>query len=169
MIADRPKTQNWCLNVIDYILNVYYMYVWSRIWSPPLYDDIEWHPPLIRRYTFSPCHSISPYFRTWLFNLIARGFDRTFATGAEWQQTALTPRPPGPVLYWTCIFSNIDTNLYGTCFVAGLLIFEHLLILVFYFVCTNGWPSNNVYHGTKLLLQLLRRQNTFVKFSSLQS
>ena len=56
----------------------------SRMFHDILDDDhIQWHPPLIRHYTNCwPCYWSRPYYRISLFNLIARGFHRPFATGA---------------------------------------------------------------------------------------
>ena len=59
----------------------------SRMLHDILDDDhLQWHPPLIRHFT---------NFLT--FSLIARGFHRTFATGAACQQRTLTPLDT-----WSC-------------------------------------------------------------------
>ena len=71
----------------------------SRMLHDILDDDhLQWHPPLIRHYTnFWPYYWSWPYYRIWFFYLIARGFHRTFATGAACQQRTLTPPDT-----WSC-------------------------------------------------------------------
>ena len=71
----------------------------SRMLHDILDDDhLQWHPLLIRHYTnFWPYYWAWPYNRIWLFYLIARGFHRTFATGAACQQRTLTPPDT-----WSC-------------------------------------------------------------------
>ena len=70
----------------------------SRMLHDILDDDhLQRHPPLIRHYTnFWPYYWSWPYNRIWLY-LIARGFHRTFATGAACQQRTLTPPDT-----WSC-------------------------------------------------------------------
>ena len=52
---------------------------------------MQWHPPLISHYTnFWPCYWSGP-FTNLIFDLIARGFHRTSALGAAYQQRTLTP------------------------------------------------------------------------------
>ena len=69
----------------------------SRMLHDILDDDHQqWHPPLIRHYTnFWTYYWSWPYNR--IFYLIARGFHRTFATGAACQQRTLTPPDT-----WSC-------------------------------------------------------------------
>ena len=60
--------------------------------------NIQWHRAMIRRYTnFWAWFWSGPYYRHWLFYPFARGFHRTFATGAACQQR--TPTPPDT---WSC-------------------------------------------------------------------
>ena len=67
------------------------------------------------------------------FNLIARGFNRTFETGLACRQRTLTPPDT-----WSCKCSNV---LSWTCLVSGLLSFEHPSVLSFCFVIVETFWS----------------------------
>ena len=71
--------------------------------------DMQRHPPLIRHYTnfFWPCYRAGPYYRIWFLVLSH---------------------------FWTCVCSNVETNLSWTCLVSGLLSFEHPSVLLFCFL-----------------------------------
>ena len=81
-------------------------------------DHIQWHPSSIRLYTnLWPCYWSEPYYRIWLFNLIARGFHRHL------QRVRLANRghallEPGPVPLWDLqVFSCCDQSLLNlSCF-----------------------------------------------------
>ena len=97
----------------------------SRVLRDILDDDhIQWHPPLINPLIWTLLPNLT-------FCLIARGFHRTFATGAACQQRTLTPsgtwscptmglasvlmlRPISPELVWFPDFwvSNIPRYFY---------------------------------------------------------
>ena len=66
------------------------------------------------------------------FYLIARGFHRTFATGAACQQRTLSPPDTWSCpTFGPCKCSNVETNVSWTCLVSGLLSFEHPSVLQF--------------------------------------
>ena len=103
--------------------------------SPDILEDdhLQWHPPLIRHYTnFWPYYWPGPYYRIWLFYLIARGFHRTFTTRAACQQRTLIPPYTWSLSHFgTCECSNVETNLSWTCLLSGLLSFELPSVLLF--------------------------------------
>ena len=70
----------------------------SRMLQDILDDDhIQWHPPLIRHCNTSWPILIWTLLPNLNFYLIVRGFHRTFATGAVYQQRTLTPPDS-----WSC-------------------------------------------------------------------
>ena len=106
----------------------------SRMLHDILDDDhIQWHPQLIGHFTnFWPL-LIWTLLPNLTFYLIVQGFHRTYATGAACQQRTLTYSSGHLVLshFGTCMCSNVETNLSWTCFVSGLLNFEHPSVLLF--------------------------------------
>ena len=78
-----------------------YQTIWgplSRMLHDILDDDhIQWHPPLIGHYNNFWSLRIWTLLPNLNFNLIMRGFHRTFATGATCQQRTLTPPDT-----WSC-------------------------------------------------------------------
>ena len=85
------------------------------------------------------------------FNLIARGFHRTFATVAACQQRMLTPPDT-----WFCptlglASSNAETNISWTCLVSGLLSFEHPSVLLFLLVSTCIDVSDSCWQSLSLV------------------
>ena len=128
----------------------------SRMLHDILDDDhIQWHPPLIGRYTnFWPL-LIWTLLPNLTFNLIVQGFHRTYATGAACQQRTLTPPDTWscPTL-GSCMCSNVDTNLSWTCFDSGLLNFEHPSVPLFCFIFVYA----------KVLLYMFSLLIIFLKF-----
>ena len=102
----------------------------SRMLHDILDDDhIQWHPPLIGHYTnFWPL-LIWTLLPNLTFYLIVQGSQRV----RHANRGRLLLRTPGPVPLWTCMCSNVETNLSWTCLVSGLLNFEHPSVLLFCF------------------------------------
>ena len=103
----------------------------SRMLHDILDDDhIQWHPTLIGHYTnFWPL-LIWTLLPNLTFYLIVKGFHRTYATGATTEDAYSS----GHLVlshFGTCMCFNVETNLFWTCLVSGLLNFEHPSVLLF--------------------------------------
>ena len=106
---------------------------WSGI--TPVFDTIT-DPDLITEFDFY---------------LIARGFHRTFATGAACQQR--DAYSSGHLVlshFGTCKCSNVETNLSWTCLFSGLLSFEHPSVLFFLFVAIQILVNNKIARLTRI-------------------
>ena len=82
------------------------------------HDHIQWHPTLIRHFTKSwPCYNTRPFYRFW------RHFREVFIWHLQLVRLAnrgcLLIGTPSPVLFGTCICSNIETIRTSTFHVYG--------------------------------------------------
>ena len=59
-------------------------------------------------------------------------------------------RTPDPVPFWTCMCSNVETNLSWTCLVSGLYNFEHPSVLLFCLVRKRSCETNENGHGISI-------------------
>ena len=83
-------------------------------------DHIQWHPQLIRHYTnLWTNYQTGPYYRLWRYYQISGGFHRTLQRMRLANRGRLLLRTPGPVPFWTCICSNVETIFSWTCRVLG--------------------------------------------------
>ena len=102
------------------------------------HDHIQWHPQLIRHYTY-----IANLLPNWtlipILTLLPNfgGFHRTLQRVRLANRGRLLIRTPGPVPFGTCICSNVETILSWTCHVYGPFEFRTSL-------------------GTSILLRILR-------------
>ena len=64
--------------------------------------------------------------------------------------------------FWTCMCSNVETNLSWTCLVSGPLNFEHPSVLLF---C--AWQSGRIYCGNVARIKTVNRQCDIVIVDSL--
>ena len=79
------------------------------------------------------------------FHLIARGFQRTFATDAACQQDAYSSRHLVLSHFGTCMCYNVETNLSWTCLLSGHLSFERPSVLLFCFILKKSDECHNMY------------------------
>ena len=114
---------------------------YQTIWGPPLPNVTRhsgWWPSTVTPSIDQALHQfltlllILTLLPNLTFYLIARGFHRTFATGAACQQRTLTPPDT-----WSCPTLGLASVLMlrpispWTCLVSGLLSFEHPWLLLF--------------------------------------
>ena len=119
---------------------------------------IQWHPPLIRHYTNCwPCYWSGPYYRIWLFTQLRE-------VSIEHLQRVRHANRGHLVLshIGTCMRSNVETNTSWTCFVSGLLSFEHSYVLLI-----NSYKRDTKY--CEWLTLLPRLYNVVSRLSDLRS
>ena len=84
------------------------------------HDHLQWHPQLIRHYTnLRTYYRTGLYYRFWHYYKILGGFHRILQRVQLANRGRLLLRTPGPVLFGTCICSNVETILSWTCHVYG--------------------------------------------------
>ena len=75
-----------------------------------------WHKNLKAFFpNFWTYHQTGLYYQFWPYYQISRGFHRTLQRVRLANRGRLLLRTPGPVLFGTCICSNVETILYWTC------------------------------------------------------
>ena len=109
----------------------------TRCYVHDILDDgnKQWRPQLFRHYTnFWPCFWSGPFYRIWPFIQLREVTIEYLQRLRHASGGCLLLRTPDPVFhFWTCLWSNVETNLSLICLVSGLSSFGLPLIHLFYF------------------------------------
>ena len=105
---------------------------YTTIWMMTIYSEsLRWSG---MTQIFDPVTDFDLITEFDFFNLIARGFHTTFATGSSMPtEDAFSSGHLVLSHFGTCKCTNVETNLSSTCLLSGLLSFEHPSVLLICF------------------------------------